>query len=532
MVGTGPHPGSPLSVASKGMVYYLPKDVLVVTGVAHYVIEAGTVEIVETGEPRTAHPVDADGAADATDAVAFRVRRGLPVFDHAELDYTIETVADSDAFYRLEIKPGWLRADAHTLDLSPLGVMASVDTRAVGRAGEAARSVAAMAGNALGIGGRLGAEDSGLFPMAEDLRRRLPPTMPTRDQFYFSSHPEMLAMHDAVEDLAAERERLLQAQIAFATESPADAAGAVLRERIEAFRAAKLALEEELAAKSRQLLDSRSAFFREQGLAPTAVAKPFVRRFELSEIPPDQTYRDAATVIDVEDRLAADGFHRMRDCLAELNAYLTLDLHGASSPAGEAPERSEVHPGSAVYYRMPVPATVRLYSRRRDIRDQSMEGDRDVLLSNVRELALLHPDSHPTALPIVPSAWTERKSTITADTNLRPKRLSWESGAASGAAATSLEDAVAALRDESVRASSQMAAFRKNMREVRLGDLEDELAETRSRRLLLEEQIKLQGAVATEYQQVRLAELKVQADVLEEQLAIEKTLNKLEDEAR
>jgi hypothetical protein len=122
MVGTGPHPGSPLSVASEGMVYYLPKDVLLVTGVAHYVIEAGTVEMVETGGGRGANPVDADGGADATGAVAFRVRRGLPVFDHAELDYTIETVADSDAFYRLEIKPGWLRADAHTLDLSPLGV--------------------------------------------------------------------------------------------------------------------------------------------------------------------------------------------------------------------------------------------------------------------------------------------------------------------------------------------------------------------------------------------------------------------------
>jgi hypothetical protein len=358
--------------------------------------------------------------------------------------------------------------------------------------------------------------------------------MPAQDRFYFSRHPEMLTMPRGRNRPGGRSgSAAAGAQFAFAAEYHLGCRRArCCGNGVEAFRAAKLALEEELAAKSRQLLESQTAFFRDQGLMPTAVAKPFVRRFELSEIPPDQAYRDVATVIDAEDRLAADGYLRMRDCLEELHAYLTLDLHGAAAPADVPHAPPAARPGSAVYYRMPVPATIRLYTRRQDIRDQSMEGDRDVLLATVREHALLHPDSHPTALRIVPSAWTERKSTITADANLRPKRLSWETGPAASDASASLEDAVAALRDESVKASDKMATFRKNMREVRLGDLEDELAETRSRRLLLEEQIRLQGAVATEHQQVRLAELKVQADVLEEQLAIEKTLNKLEDEAR
>lgn len=527
MVGTGPYPADSISERAAGIIYHLPKDVLIITGVAYYAVSAGTVERIET--PPEA---GAGAAGEAAPRVEFRVRRRVPEFRRADLDYAVETIADGASYYRLNVRPGWFGADSHAVDLSPLGVISSADAKAQGHAGEVLRSVSAMAGNAVGIGASLGGADSEPHPMAENIHARMPANLPLADQFYYSRHPEMLEVHETVKALAAERDRILHAQIAFTTDPPPSTAGAVVKERIEAFRAAKLDVDENLARASEPLAASKLAFFRAQGLVSTELAKPFVRRFELSEIPSDEGYRDASTLIEVEDRLDRDGYVRMQDCLRELRAYLTLEPRGLPEPREDAAGRESDYSGSAVYYRLPVPITIRVYAQGQDIQEQSMEGDRDILLSDVREHALLHPRSRPTALPIVPSLWTERKATFTADGNLRPKRLTWTTGSAASESAVALDDSIAAFRDEAVKASEKLSTFRKSMRSGRLADLEDEIAETDRRHELLEVQIELQGTVATEAQQVRLAELKAQSKILSEQVAIEKSLRALEEGVR
>ncbi|MDP6491371.1 MAG: hypothetical protein QGH42_10490 [Kiritimatiellia bacterium] len=512
MVGSGPHPIATLSESEPAMVYYLAKDVLHVRGTAHYV-RSGNVTIQDVTRR--------DKKGKKIVEPCFVVSSVGPEFVRSDVTFNFVPTVDSKAFYRLDTRPGWFRKNTQALGLTPSGVLGSVDALGEGKAGVALGALSRVAASAATITGALG--EPGPIPVPTDKSGALAGLSP-REHYFYTVNPSALKQREALSDLAKTRQELLDGQVALAS-LPADGmAGAVLREKVSAHQKAVETVEQEMATRSSKLRQAMEQCFARTGLTEETSTQKHVARFELSEIPPHDLLPTPTSRIEALEALSED-YPKMAECLKELRILLTIDgaLPAPSNPADLEPEEC-----SAIFYRMPFPGVLRVYRHGQDASTTGDDAARELQLTEIRDVSLLHSDMPATALPSHPSLWTTRRAQIRLDANHRPKELTWQSGAVGADAAASVAEALADFRKEAVTTADQAAKYHDKMREVRLADLEDDIEELTHKRDRLEARIELQGAVATTDQRNELIAISAQADILKKQAEMEKSRRTIE----
>jgi len=505
MVGSGPHPISTLSESDPAMVYYLAKDVLHVQGTAHYV-KSGTVTIQDVARR--------DQQGQKTVESCFVVSNVGPDFVKSDVTFNFVPTVDSNAFYRLDTRPGWFRKNTQTLGLTPDGVLGSVDALGEGKGGVALGALSRVAASAATITGALGAP----LPVPADKSGALA-GLPPREHYFYTVNPSVLKQRDALSDLAETRRELLDGQIALASQPAGDMAGVVLKEKVVAYQEALEVVEQEMATASAKLQAAMEQFFTKIGVTEKASTQSHVARFELSEIPPHHLLPIPTSRIDALEALSKD-YPKMAECLKELRILLTID---SSLPAQGSSPNPEPRACSAIFYRMPLPGVLRVYRQGQDATTTDDDAAGELQLTEIRDVSLLHSEMPATPLPSHPSIWTTRSAQVTLDANHRPKELTWQSGAFVADAAASVAQALADFRKEAVTTAGQAAEFHDKMREVRLAALKDDMDELTRRRERLEAQIDLQGAVATTDQRRELITITAQADLLKKQAEMEKS---------
>ncbi len=505
MIGSGPHPVAELRQGEPGMVYYLAKDVLHVQGTATH---------VTSGEVTVQDVTRRNEAGKKVTAPHFIVKKMEPTFVSSDVSFRFAATVDSHAFYRLETRPGWFRKSTQTMQLMPNGVLESIDARGEGQSGAALAAVARVAAGAATFAGALGTAPQVPTADAKGLE-----TLPLREQYFYACKPAALEWRSDMARLSGKRQALLDGQVALAAAAPQDVAGAVLRERVAAYEKALEVVERDLAAASGRLQREMHAFFVESGLAESTVTHTTTARFELADIPPHERLPAPSSHAAALKELGND-YGKMAACLKDLRFLITLDGDfPGKGEAGHVTPKDE----SAIFYRMPTPALLRVY-RQGDTSHSSRDGAaRELQLTEIRDVALLHPDVPATPLPSHPSLWTTRRASLKLDANHRPKELSWESGAVVTDATVSVAEALSDMRKEAVTTAEQAAEFRDNLRDARLAGLQDDIEKLTMKRERLEAQIDLQGAVATADQRLALIRLTAQADLLETQADMEES---------
>ena len=499
MVGSGPHPISSLSDSEPAMVYYLAKDVLHVQGTAHYVT-SGEVTIQEVSRR------DKKGKKHVKPC--FVVSNEGPVFVESDVEFSFKPTVDSNAFYRLDTRPGWFRKNTQSLGLTAGGVLATVDARGEGQGHVALGAVSRVVASAATISGALGAP----VPVPTDKTGALAGLSP-RDQYFYTANPSALEWRDELSRLAAMRQKLLDGQIELASRPADEMAGAVLKEKVVAYQKAQELIEQELADMSTTLQAAMDGFFAEIGVTEASFSKSHVARFELSEIPPHHVLPSPTSRIDALKALRKD-YPKMADCVRELRVLFTID---GSMPTQGVGTEAEPQECAAIFYRMPLPGVLRVYRHGEDAAAPEEGAARELQLTEIRDVSLLHASMPATPLPSHPSVWTTRRAQIKLDANHRPKELTWQSGAVVADTADAVAEALSDLRDEAVTTAEQTATFRNKMRDARLAGLQDDIERLAKKRKRLEAQIDLQGAVATADQRRELIQLTAQSDLLETQ---------------
>ncbi len=401
---------------------------------------------------------------------------------------SLKAVPDRSNTFSLDLEPGGLTDGEITVELSPGGLLRSINAKTTGRTGEVIQSVAKFAATVSGLGPLAGfaAAATGCDPfLAEFLE------LPLVVRHYLGkSTPgctlwrEIKALEVEVGQFEKERKKL---------EATVPGLGDAQLQQVTA----KIKLLKAAAAGARASITKKQAAFSAK-LEQHKVTNQLGTRqrswrlaevLELKDLPPPLT-----VVVNDDETTAATNlasYAAAKTAFQRTGAVVLLEALTAPSPAQTLPAiEKDV---ARVFFRQAQTLRLSLLVLEQK---KGASAPRLKLASN-QVVDVLHTNSPTLHLAFKTSAWAERGLTLEFDERGRPKKMTRTGTSDAAAATAAIASAATGFRDELAATLSKVKDIQTTRREIELSDLSDNLARLTKEKEVLDAQLALSEGNAT-----------------------------------
>jgi hypothetical protein len=479
-----------------GLRYYLPKDLVVVDA---------KQTVTRTRAPKRDLSQEAE--------VKVKIERDINASSH--------TVADLQQFYLVNLQPGRSTKGTLTAQVNEHGFLKSINSQSEGRGGAILKNIVKFASVVLPVSGLFAAHTASDWPneisACAQLDLRSQPIevqlVVKRNQDGCETWHQIVA---GAKDIAKNKAELRRLELELAKASAGDVAAKLsqimqLESSIASLVAEKRSLEASLAAKAVQLVKSLGL-----GSQTTKTERTVV--FDLSEVPSDQ---DVLNLRVDSDGLvvgnALDQFPKAKELLEQTGAVVTLrDVPtGTRTPGnvtsgcgGEQKDKT-----ARIFYRQSRPFLL----------DVLVVGKNNELqLKEEKLVELIDPTAAPRCLEFASSGLAVRKLQLDFDERGRPTKLDQTAESAAEALTQALSDSAVAARDAYSETLEKLVKIDTSKRALALSDLTAEVDRLKKEKELLDADLALQGATASQDLVLQQKQLEAQLAALNAQLGLQK----------
>jgi len=491
------------------MVYYLPKQVLVVEGtVTHRRIKEVIIN------EKTNHLEISDRTE----------------FQSADLAVGLLTVPDTSDSYILDLRPGGASEDTLAVQVSASGLLRSINVNSVGRAGEILLNVFKVIGSvgaiAQGLTGVTPAVATDLVEnaiqrgkMKKESAEKAIEDLPPKVAFFLQQTPSAWALLDKVLDL--------ENRISEKTKDLHDLQwklGDVTKEQLEVVQGKVALLKGTIEDLRQQREAARGAFEarladfeREKGLGVTQHTRRVRHVLELTDLPLLGTINPPVSPPQARTALS----NRNRALALFDETYLIVEIDGAPAPpAGRGDASRPRSRDGKVYYRPPSQVVLRILARSKAPREGVQGAPDEIVHMEDRVESVLHPHGSAMILDFRPNAFATRNMVLGFDENGRLVSLQRSSTSAVEAATGAVANALTAALDQYDQTLGKINDIHVKQRTLATADLETQLAVLQKRKDLLDARLSLEGATANYDLILEKKKLEAELDRLRSEVAL------------